>query len=112
VRLAAFLRFQQLASAVLWLRAITTGLDADDDADDGISEFERVDVSGTGPWQRYEIVMDVPGGADSIQFGIEQQGTGTLWAAHFSFEQVSSSVALTARKKPENLDFVKSQNGN
>jgi serine/threonine protein kinase len=122
VRLAVFLRPQQLLQAALWL-AITGDPSAEDDdftttnpvADfvGGRPEsFERVDLAGTGPWRLHEIVMDVPRSAGSIVLGISMRNTGTLWVAHVSFEEVSSSVPLTGRQKPANLDFMKTQNRN
>lgn len=105
VRLSGFLRTEKVATqASLFVR-----IGADDPV---LRSYDRVGASGTGPWKLYELVADVPSGADSIQFGISMDGTGTLWAAHFRFEAVSSSVPLTAPNKPRNLNFTQPQNTN
>jgi len=105
VRLSGNLRAEKIAAqAILWLRV---------NADDPVGpSYDRVGIAGTGPWKPYELVMDVPDGADSIQFGVSLSGTGTIWAAHFHFEPVSSSVRLTMQNKPENLNFTQLQNRN
>jgi len=34
---------------------------------------------GTTPWSPYEIVLDIPAGADQVYFGPEMEGNGTAW---------------------------------
>jgi hypothetical protein len=102
VRLAGVLRAQRAESvASLWL------VIRSDDPDS--SAAESVPIASTSSWKRQEIVLEVPANAQSIQFGIYMTGTGTIWAAHFSFEPVSEAVPLSVPKGPENLDFTKSE---
>jgi hypothetical protein len=66
-------------------------------------------VSGTHPWKKYEVVMDIPDDADLISIVVGMTGTGTLWAANLSFERVGLQVPLTAPKappSPQNLNFT------
>jgi hypothetical protein len=65
-------------------------------------------ISGTNPWKRYDVVVDVPEDADLIRIVFGMSGSGTLWAANFGLERVSLQVPLTTRElpaKPENLNF-------
>jgi hypothetical protein len=36
-------------------------------------------ASGTTPWTRYEIELDIPAGAKNINFGVLHDGNGTAW---------------------------------
>jgi hypothetical protein len=93
VRLTAFLRSETVASrGHLGLSMSGNNL--------------RVEVSGTSSWKRYELVADVPRAARSIEILVVLEGTGTLWADDFTFEQVNNSVPLTP-KAPDNLSFTK-----
>jgi hypothetical protein len=54
-----------------------------------------------------EIVLDVPGDAESIHFGFYLRGAGRAWARKFELTEVGSDVAVTQhyRDRPINLDF-------
>jgi hypothetical protein len=96
VRLAVFLRCTAVKSAKLWISFTTEQGEVD----------QQVEVSGTDTWKESNLVVDVPGDAGWIEFGILMQGSGTLWADDFSFRQVTASVPLkTERVQPENLGF-------
>jgi len=98
VRLWAFLRPERMnVQARLWLQA--------NDAESEHLARDQVTLSGSAPWKKFQIVIDVPSDAASIRFGMLMYGTGTLWAAPFHFEQVDSSVPLTAPTQPRNLNF-------
>ena len=43
-------------------------------------------VSGTTPWTRYEVELDVPATARDGYFGFEMPGTGTAWFDNLSLE--------------------------
>ena len=98
VRLTAFLRTEAVIHrATLSLGATSPAL---------AGQSASVEVSGTTPWKKYELVADVPGAADLIEFLVTLDGAGTVWADDFAFEQVDKSVPVTVRQ-PENLDFTK-----
>jgi len=71
-------------------------------------------------WQRHDIVIDIPGGAAFVFYGVTLNGTGKLWADGLQIEVVDQSIPVTARptapsgtqplprtpkSTPENLDF-------
>jgi hypothetical protein len=69
-------------------------------------------VKGTTGWQPYEIVLDVPGEATAIAFGILLHGSGQAWLSEVRFEEVDEAVLVTAAPiakeyaaAPGNLDF-------
>ena len=59
--------------AGLWMRA---------DGPNGVLSFKNLgqeNITGTTPWKRYEISMDVPANATGLSFGATQSGSGTAW---------------------------------
>ena len=86
------------AQQYLWLLA--DGGDLDDPQGDGVS------VSGTHPWQKHEVVIDVPDTAGIVRIVVRMTGAGSLWAANLGFERVSSQVPLTTPAHPQNLNFT------
>lgn len=76
VSLSGFLRTEDVRDgwAGLWLRA--------DGAEKMPVAFKNMDdhgVTGTTPWTRYEISIDVPANAERIVFGALNTGSGTAW---------------------------------
>jgi predicted Ser/Thr protein kinase len=99
VRFVGFLQTASVATrAYLVLTIIAEG------DSQGVSQT----VSGTNPWRKYEVVMDVPDNADFISIAAGMTGTGTLWAANLGFERVGLQVPLTpkAPPSPQNLNFT------
>jgi len=74
-------------------------------------------IEGTSDWRRYELVIDVPEDAASIQCGFNLTGSGKVWLAGFQFEAVDASVPLTGTRimppprQPVNLAFEYSFDG-
>jgi erythromycin esterase-like protein len=59
--------------AGLWMRA---------DGPEGPLGFKNLgdkSITGTTPWRRYEISLDVPANATALFFGATQSGSGTAW---------------------------------
>jgi hypothetical protein len=75
IRLSAFLRSEAaLQRAILGLNVS--------------GHVNKVEVSGTTSWKKYELVSDVPASAEWIQFLVKLEGAGTVWANDLKFEQV------------------------
>ncbi len=55
-------------------------------------------IEDTTDWQRYELVIDVPQDATSIQCGFNLTGSGKIWLDGFQFETVDESVPLTGTR--------------
>jgi hypothetical protein len=99
IRLTAFLQTASVAKASIGLVGVNG-------ADNPPSIATA--ISGTNPWKKYDIVMDVPKDTGLIRIFFGMSGSGTLWAANFGVERVSLQVPLTTQQlpsKPENLNF-------
>ena len=99
VRLTGFLRTATVATQAN-LRLVVAGGDLDDPLSHSVT------VSGTKPWQKHEVVMDVPEAAGVIRIEVSLIGKGSLWAANLGFERVGSQTPLTEPKQPQNLSFT------
>jgi hypothetical protein len=89
--------------AGLWMRVDAGSLVA------GFDNMQQRPVKGTTDWTRYSVVMDVPVGTSSVNFGILLDGPGTVWLSGVTFEVVGNEVPVTATftspSAPQNLDF-------
>ena len=69
-------------------------------------------IKGTGGWQRYEVVLDVPKDATGISFGILLAGGGEVWLNSTKFDVVGENVPATGPgdskvlNAPVNLEFT------
>jgi hypothetical protein len=69
-------------------------------------------IKGDQPWSIYDVVLDVPAGATSINFGILLSGVGEVWLNDLSLEVVGDEMPLTGTnssatlpERPVNLGF-------
>jgi hypothetical protein len=66
-------------------------------------------IKGTTSWAQYNVVLDVPDGAQAIAFGVLLYGTGSAWVDDFDFEVVGPEVATSGKSplssSPQNLGF-------
>ncbi len=84
VTLSGYIRSDEISGgyAGLWIRA------------DGVkgppplafSDMHDKGVTGTTPWTRYEISIDVPANATGVMFGAVQTGGGTAWIDSLKIE--------------------------
>ena len=106
VRMTGFVRAESVEGrAGLWMR-----VDGTDRASLSFDNMQDQPIRGTLPWQRYEIVLDVPAESSSIAFGVLLWGTGTVYVDDFAFEEVGPTVEATGIAKtlsatPVNLAF-------
>lgn len=75
VTIAGYMRSEDIVGgyAGLWMRA---------DGPSGVLGFRNLgdkNITGTTPWTRYEISLDVPANATGFSFGATQSGDGTAW---------------------------------
>lgn len=74
-------------------------------------------MEGTSGWKRYELVIDVPENAVSIQCGFNLMGSGKVWLDGFQFEEVDVNIPLTGTRiippppSPVNLTFERGFDG-
>ena len=109
VRFSAYVKSESVEDwAGLWMRV--------DGGPNKVLSFDNMQdrpIKGTTGWQNYQVVLDVPTGATSVNFGILLSGTGTVWLNSANFEIVPSSTPLTGAPlpgtqsgdRPQNLDF-------
>jgi len=77
----------------------------------GFDNMQNRPIKGTTDWKRYEVVLDVPAEAVSVNFGILLEGAGQAWLDGVAFDVVGPEVAVTQPKpsplpkQPVNLDF-------
>lgn len=106
VRMTGFVRAESVEGrAGLWMR-----VDGKERASLSFDNMQLRPITGTMPWQRYEIVLDVPAESASISFGILLGGKGKVYVDDFSFDKVALSVETTRIAKrlpatPVNLAF-------
>ncbi len=68
-------------------------------------------IRGTSDWKKYDVVLDVPGDATGIFFGVLLRGSGEVWLNDAKIEVVGEDVATTGgqlrtdRDEPTNLNF-------
>jgi hypothetical protein len=58
-------------------------------------------------WKKFESVLDIPGNAQLIEFGVTMQGLGQTWVDSLSFEEVSRQVPVTS-DKPQDVQAKES----
>lgn len=93
VRLRAKVRLAGLdESAALWMRADTASMH-------GVAFDNMLDrqLKGTADWATHDIVLDIPGNAKTLSFGMLLSGRGQIWVDDVSLEVVSPSVPTTAQ---------------
>lgn len=76
VTIAGYMRSQDIANgdASLWMRA-----DASGHQPLSFTNLGEKGITGTTPWRRYEISLEVPSAAAVLYFGATQSGSGTAW---------------------------------
>jgi len=75
VTIAGYMRSEGIADgyAGLWMNASgPTGMLA-------FKNLEDKNITGTTPWTRYEISLDIPSNAARLSFGATQSGSGSAW---------------------------------
>jgi hypothetical protein len=63
-------------------------------------------LAESSDWRRYNLVMDVPPGSNTLMFGVQMGGgKGKIWIANARLEEVKAEVAVTPARDPRNLGF-------
>lgn len=110
LRLSGWVKSAAIAKwAGLWMR-IDGPTEGTAPAMLGFDNMQRRPIKGTTDWKRYEVVLDVPQKATTVNFGILLEGAGQAWLDGVSFDVVAADVPVTdirqnTPKKPVNLDF-------
>lgn len=108
MKLSGFVKTERVdAFCGLWMRV-------DNNVHD-VLQFDNMHdrpITGTQPWNQYNIVLDVPEGSAVISFGVILNGKGKVWVDSFRFEEVDLNTPLTHMEteyemsdEPINLSF-------
>jgi beta-lactamase regulating signal transducer with metallopeptidase domain len=93
VRMSAYIKSENIPGwAGMWMRI--DGKSANKQSL-GFDNMQNRPITGTTPWQKYEIVLDVPLEATDIAFGILMRGPGKIWFDKVTFDVVDSQVPTT-----------------
>nr|WP_264930839.1 AraC family transcriptional regulator [Paenibacillus sp. LS1] len=108
MKLSGFVKTERVdAFCGLWMRV-------DNNVHD-VLQFDNMHdrpITGTQPWNQYNIVLDVPEDSAVISFGVILNGKGKVWVDSFRFEEVDLNTPLTHMEteyemsdEPINLSF-------
>jgi hypothetical protein len=103
VRLSARMKSEDASGFQMWFRVDGQGK--------ALRFYNMQDrpLTGTSDWKRYEIVLDVPAGSTSLNYGFFLQGgQGEGWADSVAVETVDKSTPVSEfapPRKPTNLNF-------
>jgi hypothetical protein len=117
LRMSGFVRSEDVAGwAGLWMR-----VDGRETTNLAFDNMQTRPIKGTGDWQEYEIVLDLPDESAAITFGALLVGKGRIWIDDLKLQAVGQETAVTSRqaaqqksrgqvspnlpKAPDNLDF-------
>lgn len=100
------------AAACLWMRVDGEKIGQNNPSLSFDNMFTRA-PKGTTDWKKYEIVLDVPASAKTINFGLMLIKTGKAWFSNLKIEEVGTDVPVTGAadmmkhlaKQPVNLNF-------
>lgn len=104
LRLSARMKSEDVTGLQLWFR-----VDGNDHRSVRFYNMDDRRVTGTTSWKQYDIVLDVPTGSSTLNYGFFLLGgKGKGWADSFSLTPVDKSVPesqMPVSRKPVNLNF-------
>ena len=103
VRFCAAIRTVDIAQwCGLWIRADRYIGDTDYHE---VASFDNMRVpagraiTGTTPWRRHAVVVDLPTGTTALRMGVNLDGTGSMWIRDVVLEEVDATVASTSMQQ-------------
>jgi len=69
--------------------------------------MEDRSIEGTTDWKKYEIILKVPEGSSTLNYGALLSGTGKIWFDQIAFEEAKVEMKSSKRKLkgPTNTSF-------
>jgi hypothetical protein len=80
----------------------------------GFDNMQDRPIRKTTDWTKYEIIMDVPAGANNLAYGALLVRQGQIWLSKISFEIIGDATPGAGKKcnvcsdklnEPANLNF-------
>ena len=110
VRFSAEIRTVDIAQLCgLWIRADRYIGDTDYHE---VASFDNMRVpagraiTGTTPWRRHAVVVDLPAGTTALKMGVNLDGLGSIWLRDVVLEEVDATVASTSMQQEcDELNF-------
>jgi hypothetical protein len=98
VRFSAYLRSEEVTGRTgLWFQAFAAPTDSREQGRHlAFANTWRQHTTGSTPWTRYEVVIDVPMEAVGMTIGYFLEGRGAVWLSDPNVEEVGKDVPLTA----------------
>ncbi len=107
IRFTAYLKLESVEQrANLWMEVLNS-----DELLLRLDDMWDRQEKGTTDWRRYDLVLDVPEGSARLWFGVQLEGTGTVWVNAARVEVVGEDVAITGDRTPYNLGFEQGKRG-
>jgi hypothetical protein len=110
IKMTGYIKSENVADcAGMWLRV-------DSRTENESLSFDNMQdrpIKGNSDWTKCEIILDVPAGSSTLNFGALISGTGKIWFDNISFVIVSTLTNeipkdlkdMPVPDKPANLDF-------
>lgn len=109
LQLTTELRSEAAGRGALWMRVDPVGGGRYLRFDNMHTRSRDGVLTGDSNWVRRSVVLDVPEGAGTINYGIMLVGNGTLWARHVTVEAADPSEIVLKTpplpRRPTNLGF-------
>jgi len=110
IKMTGYIKSENVADwAGMWLR-VDSGTEGEFLSFDNMQDRP---IKGNSDWTKCEIILDVPAGSSTLNFGALISGTGKIWFDNISFQILSTLSKEVAKdlkeilvpEKPANLDF-------
>ena len=100
VRFSAEIRTADVAKGCgLWIRTDGYAGDTDCYVMASFDNMSTRSITGTTPWRRHAVVVDLPAGTTAVMMGVLLDGLGSLWIRDFVLEEVDATVASTSMQQ-------------
>ncbi|KAF0142198.1 MAG: peptidase M56 BlaR1 [Stygiobacter sp.] len=102
IRLSGAIKTESVEkSAAFWMRIDKLVKDSKENPSVAFDNMSNRSAKGTTDWKKFEIVLDVPDNAFTVNYGMMLSGTGKSWFGGLNIEEVTTSVPVTDLRKTE-----------
>lgn len=102
IRLSGAIKTESVEKrASFWMRIDKLVKDSKENPSVAFDNMNNRAVKGNTDWKKFEIVLDVPDYAFTVNYGMMLSGTGKAWFSGLNIEEVTTSVPVTDLRKTE-----------